>query len=83
MKPIGLSEEDAKLAFNIMDEDKNGVLSIEEITIATIGYFSHTGVTKYAFAYGKIDSDDVPEKFKESIDTTIKSVADSFNDDQA
>ncbi|GFH61264.1 hypothetical protein CTEN210_17791 [Chaetoceros tenuissimus] len=83
MKPIGLSEEDAKIAFNIVDEDKNGVLSIEEFTIAAIGYFSDTKVTKYAFAYGKIDSDDVPEKFKESIDTTIKSIADSFNDDQA
>ena len=83
MKPVGLSEEDAKLAFNIIDEDKNGVLSIEELTIATIGYFSDTKVNKYAFAYGKIGSDDVSEKFKESIDTTIKSIEDSFNDDQA
>lgn len=83
MKPRGLSEEDAKLAFNIIDEDKNGVLSIEELTNAAIGYFSHTKVTKAAFAFGKIDSNDVPEKFKESIDKTIKSIEDSFNDDQA
>ena len=83
MKPIGLSEDDAKLAFNIIDKDKNGVLSIDEITNAAFGYFSETSVTEYAFAYGKIDSNDVPEKFKESIDTTIKSIEDSFNDDQA
>ena len=83
VKPYGLSEEDAKLAFNIIDEDKNGVLSIDEFTNAVIGFFSDTKVTKYAFAYGKLDSDDVPEKFKDEIDTIIKSIEDSFNDDQA
>ena len=83
VKPIGLSEEEAKIAFNIIDEDKNGVLSIDEYMNAVIGYFSHTKVSKHAFAYGKLDSDYVPEKFREEIDTTIKNIKDSFHDDQA
>ena len=76
-----MSEEDARFAFDVMDVDKNGVLSLEECTNACVGYFSETNVTEYAFAYGKIDSDDVPEKFKNPIDETIKSIIDTFNDD--
>ncbi|GFH50261.1 hypothetical protein CTEN210_06737 [Chaetoceros tenuissimus] len=79
VKPIGLTEEDAKIAFQVMDEDKNGMLSVEEFTQGVIDYFSDTEVTKHAFAYGGIKVDDVPEKYKECLQ---KSIEESWNDDE-
>ena len=72
MKPVGLSEEDAKLAFSIIDLDGNSVLSIDELTSAVVGYYSDKEVTEYAFAFGKISVHDVPETFKESINQLIE-----------
>lgn len=72
MKPVGLTEEDAKLAFSIIDLDGNGELSIDELTSAVVGYYSDKEVTEYAFAFGKIPVHDVPETFKESVNQLIE-----------
>ena len=72
VKPVGLSEEDAKVAFNIIDLDGNGKLSLDELTKAVVGYYSDKEVTEYAFAFGKLNVVDVPETFKASVDQFIK-----------
>lgn len=38
-KPIGISEDDAKEYFDIIDADGNGVLNLEDFTLAFTNYF--------------------------------------------
>jgi len=55
------------------------MLSLEEFTNGVVGYFSETEVTKHAFTYGEIKVDDVPEKYKKSVQNTVESISESFN----
>lgn len=76
MKPIGMSEEDAKLAFKIIDTNGDGSLSFDEYSTAVISYFTDTEVNKYSFFYGPLEN--VPEKFSGAVDAAMKSVKDSI-----
>ena len=54
LKPRGIEDEDeAKACFDIVDADKNGTLSFDEVANATIEYFTETEVTKCAYLFGR------------------------------
>eukprot|EP00527_Entomoneis_sp_CCMP2396_P009313 CAMPEP_0198138294 /NCGR_PEP_ID=MMETSP1443-20131203/1704_1 /TAXON_ID=186043 /ORGANISM="Entomoneis sp., Strain CCMP2396" /LENGTH=175 /DNA_ID=CAMNT_0043800005 /DNA_START=100 /DNA_END=627 /DNA_ORIENTATION=+ len=55
VKPLGVTEDDAKLSFNMIDADGDGTLSKEELSVACAHYYFDTDETKYAHFYGKFD----------------------------
>ena len=54
LKPHGIEdEEEAKACFTIVDANKNGTLSFDEVANALIEYFTETEVTKCAYLFGR------------------------------
>lgn len=54
-QPYGVSEEDAKKCFSALDTNKDGVLSVKELSTAMTHYFGDLEVNEYASFYGPID----------------------------
>jgi len=80
-KPIGLSEEEAKESFKLLDTNHDGVLDIEEFAKGITHYLSDLEDNKWAHMFGRIDynpdkwddDDESKEEVKEGIeDTGIK-----------
>ena len=53
--PFGVSEEDAKFAFTMTDENGDGVLSKEELCEACTRYYLDAVDSKYKHFYGRFD----------------------------
>lgn len=78
LKPVGISEKDAKLAFKIIDTNGDGSLSLDEYATAIVSYFADTEVNQYSLYYGPLEN--VPEKYRNSVDAMVKSVQDQFGE---
>jgi len=55
LKPIGISEEEAFKAFDIMDVDGNGKLDYKEFTNAIVSYLSDLEENKFSNSLGAIN----------------------------
>lgn len=75
-KPIGLSEEEAKESFKLLDTNHDGVLDIEEFAQGVTRYLSDLEENKWAHIFGRIDynpdkwddDDGIKEEAKEGIE---------------
>ncbi len=76
LKPVGISEEDAKIAFKIIDTNGDGSISLDEYATAIVSYFADTEVNQYSLYYGPLEK--VPENYGDSVDAMVKSVQDQF-----
>jgi len=67
LKPGGIEdEEEAKACFTIVDANKNGTLSFDEVANATIEYFTETEVTKCAYLFGRFRH--LPKEFESKME---------------
>ena len=56
-EPTGISEEDAKESFKMLDTDGNGVLAIDEFTDGFTHFLTDFEENKWAYMFGPIDYD--------------------------
>ena len=62
-EPIGISEEDAKESFKMLDTDGNGALDIDEVREGVTHYLFDLEENKWVHVYGRIDYN--PDKWEE------------------
>lgn len=68
MYPWGVNREEGKVCFDLIDSDKNGWLSVEELANAMWHFFTELEVNEYAFVLGPLPIDKVPEKYREAVE---------------
>ena len=61
--PLGITEEEAKEIFKMLDEDGNGKLDLDEFLEGTTHYLSDLKENKWAHMHGRLDYD--PDKWAE------------------
>mmetsp|Transcript_20732 Transcript_20732/g.31504 ORF Transcript_20732/g.31504 Transcript_20732/m.31504 type:complete len:196 (-) Transcript_20732:130-717(-) len=62
-EPIGISEEDAKESFKMLDTDGNGVLDVNEVTDGMTHFLTDLEKNKWSYMFGPVDYD--PDEWKE------------------